>query len=243
MFADITRSWHAAVLAVAALSAPARTHAQAQTQTVLAPATLAAAVAVVRQAASLGAPPGARIEIEPGQLDSRLHLAPCERIEPYMSAGAHRWGHTRVGLRCVGGSRPWNVSLPVTVKVFAPALVSRGALPAGSVLAADNLQLAEVDWGGGRSPVQTRSDAVVGRTLARPLVAGQALRASDVKARQWFAAGDTVQIIASGDGFSVTGEGQALSNGIEGQSARVRTSGGRMVSGQPVGERRIEVAL
>jgi flagella basal body P-ring formation protein FlgA len=38
-------------------------------------------------------------------------------------------------------------------------------------------------------------------------------------------------------------EGQALSNGIEGQTARARTDNGRIVSGVPNGERRIEVAL
>ena len=85
--------------------------------------------------ASAGLAPGAmRVEVEPGRLDPRLRLAPCERVEPHLPPGAQAWGRTRVGLRCTEGPKPWNVYLPVTVKVFAPALVAAAALPAGTVL-------------------------------------------------------------------------------------------------------------
>ena len=59
----------------------------------------------------------ARIEIEPGQLDPRLKLTPCRRIEPYLPTGSTAWGRTRVGLRCLQGPTRWNVYLPVTVRV------------------------------------------------------------------------------------------------------------------------------
>jgi len=204
---------------------------------------LAEVLALARQAAASGAPAGARIEAAPGALDPRLQLAPCARSEAYLSAGTRPWGRTRVGLRCLQGATLWNVFVPVTVKVLAPALVGSSALPAGAVLEAAQLRTAEIDWAAEASPAQTRSELAVGRTLARPLAAGQALRSADLRPRQWFAAGDTVRIVASGNGFSVSGEGQAMSNGVEGQPARVRVEGGRVVSGQPSGERRIEVSL
>ena len=72
---------------------------------------------------------------------------------------------------------------------------------------------------------------------------GQSLRQNDLKARVWFAAGDTVQIRAVGSGFAVGGEGQALGPGLEGQAARVRTESGRIVVGLPVSERQLEVSL
>ncbi len=212
--------------------------------------TLNAALTLVRSAAAAQAPAEARIEVQPGTLDSRLQLAPCPRIQPYLPhlpAGARPWGRTRVGLRCLQGSTLWNVSLPVTVKVLAPALVSTAPLAAGSVIEAAHLQLAEVDWAADASPVLAQALAqaglLSGRVLAHSVAAGQALRVADLRPRQWFSAGDTVRIVASGEGFSVSGEGQALSNGIEGQTARVRTDSGRLVSGQPTAERRVEVAL
>lgn len=44
-------------------------------------------------------------------------------------------------------------------------------------------------------------------------------------------AGQRVQVIASGDGFSVNGEGQALNNASVAQNARVRMTSGQVVSG------------
>jgi flagella basal body P-ring formation protein FlgA len=194
--------------------------------------------------AGAGLAPGAmRVEIEPGRLDPRLRLAPCEHIEPYLPPGARAWGRSRIGLRCVQGSTPWNVYLPVTVKVFAPAWVAASALPAGSELQPEMLRQAEVDWAAMATPPVLDAAHLLGRQLARPLPAGAAVRLGDLKQRQWFAAGDTVQLMARGQGFSVAGEGQALGPGVEGQPVRVRTDNGRVLSGQAVGRNRVEVQL
>ena len=185
----------------------------------------------------------ARVEFEIGRLDPRLRLAPCRRIEPHLPNAAPLWGRIRIGLRCAEGEKLWNVSLPVTVKVFAKALVLPAALPAGTTLGAQHLSVAEVDLAADPSPAYTRPADVLGRMLSRPLVAGSTLRAADLRQRQWFAAGDTVQVIARGDGFVVIGEALAVSAGIEGAPARVKTESGRILSGQPVAERRVEVTL
>jgi flagellar basal body P-ring formation protein FlgA len=206
-------------------------------------ATLVQAQALVAQAAAALAPPGARIVVVPGALDGRLRLAPCEQIQPYLPTGARPWGASRVGLRCTLGARPWNVNLPVTVRVLAPALVATVPLPAGAVIDGAQWTLAEVDWAADASAAQPQAESLKGRTLARAVAAGQALRAADLRPRQWFAAGDTVRVVAVGSGFSVSGEGQALAAGVEGQAVRVRTENGRIVSGMPLGARRVEVAL
>jgi flagella basal body P-ring formation protein FlgA len=194
-------------------------------------------------AAELPAAAKPRIEIEAGQLDPRLRLAPCERIQAHLPSGTRAWGRTRVGLRCVQGPTPWNVYLPLTVKVFAPALVAHAALPAGTVLQLAHLRQAEVDWAAERSPAVTVPARLIGRTLARPVGAGEAVRENDLKQQLWFAAGDTVQVVARGAGFSVSGAALALAAGIEGQRVRVRTESGRVLSGTAVGANRVEVQL
>ena len=190
--------------------------------------------------AAAGAP---RIEVVVGQLDARLRLAPCARIEPYLPEGTRPWGKSRIGLRCTEGTAKWNVYLPITVKAFAPGWVATGNANAGSVLAATDLAQGEVDLAEDTSAPLLNADAAVGRQLARPLKAGQGLRLSHLKPRQWFTAGDTVTVLGTGAGFSVAGEGQALTNGVEGQPARVRTDSGRVLSGVPVGDKRLELAL
>ena len=186
-----------------------------------------------------GLPPTARLAIELGRLDPRLRLAPCERVEHRLAGRA--WGATRVALRCAQGPTRWQVHLPVTVQVFAPGWVAAADLPAGTVIGTGHLRPGEVDVAGGA--LGTGEIAIAGRTLARPLAAGEPLRAADLRARQWFAAGEPVQLVAVGRGYSVSGQGQALGPGIEGQRVRVRTDSGRIVTGLPVASGRVEVAL
>jgi len=205
-------------------------------------ATLKEAVTLLHQAVQATAPAGARVRVEAGELDSRLKLAPCARITPYLPGGLQAWGRSRVGLRCTAGAR-WNVTLPMQVQVWAPAAVSRVALPAGALLAASQLQLAEVDWAAEGGQPQADIELLLQRTLVRPLQPGQAIRSTDVQPRRWFVQGDTVTVVAAGEGFSIATEAQALSPGMEGQTVRVRTGSGRVVQGIPVGERRVEVRL
>lgn len=184
-----------------------------------------------------------RIEVEVGALDSRVKLAPCTRMEPYLPAGARPWGRTRVGVRCVEGSTRWNVFLPVTVRVFGPALVAASPLPAGTRLQPSLLRTVEADWAAERSPVVADLDALAGRVLARPLPAGQALRDNHLRPIQWFDSGDTVRVIARGQGFAVSSQGRALTPGLAGRTARVRTDNGRIVTGVASAEGVLEVNL
>ena len=236
------------LLASAALSVTLLTAAQAQTVAAassasLAPEFLAQATALVRQAAQAGAPRGAQILALPGVLDARLQLAPCTQVQPFMPAGVLPWGRSRVGLRCLQGPVAWQVFVPVTVQVWAPAVVASGPLPAGARLEGSQLALAVVDWAAAPSAAYAEIDAMDGRVLVRPIAAGQAVRVSDLRARQWFASGDSVQFVARGRGFSVSAEGQAMSAGLEGQPVRVRMESGRVVTGLPVGQRRVELTL
>src|SRR5215203_3877104 len=91
------------------------------------------------------APHSGRVEVVVGQLDPRLRLAPCERIEPYLPPNVRLWGKSRIGLRCKEGRTAWNVYLPIVVKVWGRALVSRAGAAAGSAVAEGDLDEAEVD--------------------------------------------------------------------------------------------------
>ena len=187
--------------------------------------------------------PGLRVQVRVGRLDPRLRLAPCADVQPYLPSGTKLWGAARMGLRCNDAAVRWNVFLPINVDVFGPALVAAAPLAAGHVLAAGDLRIAEVNLAATPAAPFTRNELAIGRTLARPLAAGDALHAAGLRARQWFAAGDSVHLVAAGSGWQISGEGQALAPGLEGQSVRVRTESGRVVSGVAVAERRVEVAL
>lgn len=172
-----------------------------------------------------------RMEVEVGELDPRLRLAPCARVEPYLPAGSRLWGRTRLGLRCAEGATKWNVFLPVTVKAFGPAWVLTGNVSSGAVLAQGDAVQSEVDWAADHTSVLADPALWVGQVAARPLQAGQALRQAMVRAPKLFQAGAQVRVQAQGIGYAVSAGGQALSAGSIGQTVRVRMDNGKVISG------------
>jgi len=172
-----------------------------------------------------------RPEIVMGQLDSRLRLAPCGAIEPYLPPGTRLWGRSKVGLRCVDGVSRWNVFVPVTVKAWGPAWVVKANVPAGETLNADHAEQAEVDWAAHPSPVLAMSQRWIGHQTAYPLQAGQPLRENMVRAPQAFEAGAQVKVSSGGAGFSISVIGQAVAAARIGEPARVRLPNGRVVTG------------
>ena len=194
-------------------------------------------------AATAEQPKGVRVDVKVGKLDPRLKLAPCQHIDAYLPPGLPIWGSTRIGLRCTQGAKLWNVSIPIQVSVYAQATVIKAALPAGTVLDASQLTQTEVDIAAAPGVALSDPAAAIGRTLGRSLAAGATLRQTDLKARQFFAAGETVRVTALGPGWQVVTEGQAIGAGIEGQTVHVRTESGRLLNTRPTGDRQVEVAL
>jgi len=210
---------------------------------VLDPALLERVRVLAETAARAAAPPNTRVAVEIGALDARLRLAPCQQVQPYLPPGVAVWGRSRIGLRCTDGLARWNVTLRVRVAVFGRAVVAAGPLPAGVNLSQEQLALADIDIAAEPGAVFTDPAQLVGRTLARPLGAAEAVRAPALKSRQWFAAGETVQVRVAGEGFAIATEAQAMGAGIEGQEVRGRFESGRIASGRAVGERRVELLL
>ena len=172
-----------------------------------------------------------RMGVDVGALDERLRLAPCARIEPYLPAGARLWGRSRLGLRCLEGTARWNVFLPLTIKAFGPAWVLTSNVPAGTALTEADAMQAEVDWAAEPASVLADPSLWVGQVASRPLVSGQALRQSMLRAPHAFKVGAQVRVVAEGPGYAVTSMGQALVAGAVGQTVRIRMTNGRIITG------------
>lgn len=200
----------------------------------------------LRDAVAMAQPSGAaalRLEVKIGSLDSRLKLAPCGNVEPYLPPGSRLWGRARVGLRCVDGISRWNVSLPVTVNAYGNAWVIKGSVASGAALTEDDVVEAEVNWAEESSPVLRDRSLWVGQIATRQLMTGQTLRQGMVKPAQVFQAGAQVRVLAQGAGFQISSDAQALSAGVVGQVARVRLENGRVSSGVVLDTRTVKIDL
>ena len=200
-------------------------------------------VAQALEAGQGSADPTLRWDVEVGAIDARLKLAPCTRTEVFLPPGAKLWGRSRVGVRCLEGTSRWNVSLPVTVNAWGKAWVVKGQVSAGSTILISDVVETEVNWSEESATVLLDPSLWLGYVATRPLNTGQTLRQGMVRPAQVFQAGSQVRVVAQGPGFQVSSDGQALSAGVVGQSARVRLDNGRVANGIVLDVRTVKIEL
>lgn len=188
-------------------------------------------------------PTALRMEVKVGNLDSRLKLAPCGNVEPYLPPGSRLWGRTRVGLRCIDGMSRWNVSLPVTVNAYGNAWVIKDSVASGTAITENDVMEAEVNWAEETSPVIRDKALWVGQIATRQLSSGQTLRQSMVRPAQVFQAGAPIRVLAQGAGFQISSDAQALTAGVVGQVARVKMENGRVSSGLVLDTKTVKIDL
>lgn len=158
------------------------------------------------------------------------HLPPCQQTEYFLAAGARLWGRINVGERCTADAQ-WTAWHAVQLRVQGPALVARQQLAAGSMPQPGDFTIQQVDWTQYPSPPVATSTVLAGQELQRTLTAGQPLRAEHLRTAPRIRSGETVMAIAQGDGFRIATDAVALASAGEGQSIRVRTPAGKVLTG------------
>ncbi len=184
----------------------------------------------LREAAAAAGGMQSRIDVTVGELDARVQLGPCARPEVFLPPGARFWGRSFAGVRCTDGAT-WSITLPVTVKVFGPALIAARPLAAGAAVLPDDVKTAEVEWTREPQGVVTTAAQLDQRVLARPVASGQPIALTALRAPQAVGQGEPVRVTGKGQGFSITVDGVALASAAAGQSVRVRIESGKILTG------------
>lgn len=192
---------------------------------------LAALRAVAEQALrrEAGGLPG-QVQVSVGAIDPRLSLPACAAPQAFLPAGSRAWGKTSVGLRC-NAPTPWTIYVSAQVQVQGEYVVAAAPLVQGQVLQAGDLARAQGDLGILPPGVLTDPAQAIGHTVTRSLALGAPLRQDLIKGQQVVAQGQVVRLVGVGNGFKVSAEGRALSNGSEGQTVQARAANGQVVSG------------
>lgn len=187
-----------------------------------------AAVRVLLERETAGLP--GEIELEIGQLDPANRLPPCQELEAFLPSGAIAWGQFSAGVRCTAPAS-WTVYLPARVKVIADYVVARRGLRPGQAIGPDDIALERGDLAAQNGRVLSDPSRAIGVRTSRGIAAGTPLREEHLRLPPAVEPGQTVKVVGVGEGFSVGGEGRALSRAADGERVRVRLPNGAVVSG------------
>ncbi|WP_242540541.1 flagellar basal body P-ring formation chaperone FlgA [Trinickia mobilis] len=157
-------------------------------------------------------------------------LAACTSLTPFMPAGSRMWGRTTVGVRCVG-DHPWTLYLQARVSVQAAYYVAARSLAPGDVLSAADLVVRDGDLTALPLAVIIDPSQAVGSTALMRVSEGMPLRQDMIRSASAVTIGQTVRIVAKGQGFSISSEGSAMNNASPGQTVRVKTAAGQIIQG------------
>ncbi|MCI0508838.1 flagella basal body P-ring formation protein FlgA [Chromohalobacter marismortui] len=179
---------------------------------------------LMSQAASLGDDVGVDILSETGRFPA------CRSPQPFLPREGVPQGRVMVGVRCSNDERVRYVQARVTASVR--FLVAATAIQRGERLTADMLDWERADIS--RRPRNALDDPsqAIGKVVMQRLVKGMALHSDRLRQPYLVHRGDPVTLIAQGEGFSVTREGEALNNGGKGDAIRARMPDGDVLQGQ-----------
>lgn len=179
-----------------------------------------------------------KVSIQIGEIDARTVLRPCSALEAFLPGGAQLIGKTSIGVRC--NEKPgWSIFLQATIRVSATILVANRPLAQNAVLNSNDFSLQSGELG--QPGILTDPALAIGKTLKFGIGAGQVLRQDMLRAPFVVTQGQTTQVRVNSAGFSVRSAGQALNNGIEGQTVQVRMASGQVVTGTALSDGSVEV--
>lgn len=188
--------------------------------------------------------PGETTSVKAGELDARLRLHRCDQeLEAWLPAGGRLAANTTVGVRC-GAPRPWKLFVPVRVSITAPVLVAANSLPAGTVLSAGDLTVADRELSKLHYGYLREGEVVTGMVLRRKVAAGQPLRSELLTAPHIVRRNQQVILSSGGGSVHIRMAGTAMSDGRRGQRIRVKNlSSGRIVEGVVRSSEVVEIGI
>ena len=183
-----------------------------------------------------------KVSIRVGAIDANMRLAQCPDVQVFLPTGSRAWGKTSVGVRCSAPS-VWTIYVQATVSVLAQYLVAAAPLAQGQVVTSQDLLFESGDLTQLPAGVFTNQAQAIGRTVNISMNAGTVLRQEMLKISPVVQQGQTVKLTSSGNGFSVSAEGQAMSKANEGQVVQVKVASGQIVTGIARSGGQIEVGF
>jgi flagella basal body P-ring formation protein FlgA len=165
-------------------------------------------------------------------------LAPCGRAVTVEAADTRQPARMRFVAVCAGADG-WRYEFIVRAQVSARIAVMASDVPAGKILADEDVLLERHDISGIADSIADPQDAV-GMSGKRALRSGEVLRATLLTSPTMVKRGEPVRIVARRDQIEVSMAGEALDSGARGAGVRVRNANGTVIRARVTGAATVE---
>lgn len=189
---------------------------------------------------TVGYPGEVRVQV--GAIDPNLKLPACENLQVNLPSGSKAWGKTSVGVQCLAPSK-WGIYVQSSVSVIGNYLVAASPLAQGQVISEHDVIYEKGDLTRLPAGIFTEQSQALGRSVQISMTAGTVLRQEMLKVTPIVQQGQTVKVVSSGNGFSVSAEGLALAKANDGQVVQVKVASGKVVTGIARQGGQVEVAF
>lgn len=171
-----------------------------------------------------------RIEISFTPLDPNLRLPSCANLSLFFPPGNRAWGKTSVGVRCTSGPS-WSIYVQANVAIYGQYLIAANPIAQGQTISQRDVSSQSGDISTLPPGIFTDISQVLGKTAKISLSSGTPLKLEFVKLPLVIRQGQTVRISSAGSGFTVSTEGQSLSDATDGDVVTVRMANGQTITG------------
>lgn len=172
---------------------------------------------------------------------AQARLPACENPQPFLPRNNQRlYGRVAVGVDCnaeKGRTRYVQADVSVTIE----HVVLARDVPRGATLTPQDVMLEKGLLEKLPRQAVKRIEGAVGLVATRALRVGTTLQSYQLRRENLVKRGQTVSVIARGEGFQVRREAQAMDNGAMGEQVRLRIANGELLQARVIGPKRLSV--
>lgn len=122
--------------------------------------------------------------------------------------------------------------LPVRISAQGTWWIASQSLPGGAIVQRSDIEPVSGVLDNQPGGLIFNADAIIGQRLTRAITAGKPLLENQLRQQWRLRAGQTVDLVTTGFGFRIRSQGKALNNAAVDDVLKVKTAGGRTVSGK-----------
>lgn len=133
--------------------------------------------------------------------------------------------------------------LQINIKAEGKWWVATRTLPIGTQIQAADIKQQYGSMDRLPSGLLMDKDEIVGRIATRAINAGQSLQGNQMRKHWVIVAGENVDVLAEGNGFSIKVGGTAMDNAALHQNIRVKTKSGQITTGKVISAGKVSVSV